>query len=63
MNLQAIHYVQLVCGSLGAGLPALGTAFPEPARPYFLAAAATLALTATVLGVFSPSGGKKDGDA
>lgn len=63
MNLTTVHYVQMICGGLGAGLPALAMAYPEPTRPYFLAVGATLALLGTVLGVVSKSGVKPDGDA
>jgi len=55
MKLITVHYVQIICGALGAGLPTLATSYPESARPYFLAVAATLALVGTVFGVVSKS--------
>jgi hypothetical protein len=57
----AIHYALLVTGSLATGLPALCKAFPEPASPYILGAAAVCALLTTVLGAVSPAaaGGDK----
>ena len=61
MNLQTVHYLTLVFGSLGAGLPALSAAFPPAASPYLLGGAAVCVLLATVLGVVSPSGAAKGG--
>jgi hypothetical protein len=57
MNLQAIHYVMLVCASLAAGLPNLEAAMPPAAAPYLKGAAAIFVLLAAVLGAVSPSAG------
>lgn len=63
MNLQAIHYVMLICGALAAGLPNLEAAFPPGATPILKAMAAVFVLLTAVLGAVSPSaGGPKSGD-
>lgn len=60
MNLKVVHYVMLVCGSLGASLPQLEASFPPSASPFLKGAAAVFVLLGTVLGVASPSGAKTD---
>lgn len=57
MNLQAVHYVLLVCAALAAGLPNLQGAFPDSATPYLKGATAILVLLTGVLGAISPSAG------
>jgi len=55
MNLQVMHYITLVCGALGMGLPQLESQFPPSATPWIKAAAAVFVLVGTVTGVFSPN--------
>ncbi len=54
LNLQAVHYLVLVCASLTAGLPQLEAAFPPGATPWLKGATAVCGLLTGVFGVLSP---------
>lgn len=60
MNLQAVHYVMLVCAALAAGLPQASVSFPDSWQGPIRGVVAILVLLVAVLGAVSPSAGKKD---
>ena len=53
MTMQIVHYILLVSGALGTGLPVAAASFPALDKPYFMAAAAVCVLVAVVAGAVS----------
>ena len=51
--MQIVHYILVIGGALGAGLPICAASFPAVDKPYFAGAAAICVLVAVVAGAVS----------